>query len=138
MHDILLMFHFIGLMLGAGGGMGSMIAMRRALTLPPEQAGIIRGLGPHYSGMSVLGLAMMWASGVVMVVTQVGVPNLPALFWVKMIFVGTLTLAAILMHLAYGQIRRGDMTAAKRMPILGPIAGASSMLAVVFAVFAFH
>lgn len=138
MHDILLLIHLVGLMLGAGGGFGSMIAMRRALAAPPGQAGVLRGLGPHYANMSALGLAAMWGSGVIMAVTEIGIPNLPTLFWVKMIFVSTLTLAAILMHMTYGQIRRGDMAAAKRLPVLGPMAGISSLLAVAFAVFAFH
>lgn len=138
MHDVLLLIHLVGLMLGAGGGFGSMIAMRRALASPPDHANVLRGLGPHYAALSVLGLVAMWLSGAVLAVTEIGIPNLPALFWVKMIFVSTLTLAAIATQMTYARIKRGDMSVAKRLPLLGPVAGASSLLAVTFAVFAFH
>lgn len=138
MNDVLLLIHLVGLMLGAGGGFGSMIAMRRALALPAEQAGVLRGLGPHYANLSALGLAAMWVSGVVLAVTKIGIPALPALFWVKMIFVTALTLTTIVVQMTYAQIRRGDLTAGQRLRVLGPIAGLSSLLAVTFAVFAFH
>ena len=40
--------------------------------------------------------------------------------------------------LQLAQVKAGDAKAAARVPALGPVAGISSMLAVIFAVFAFH
>jgi len=57
---------------------------------------------------------------------------------VKFVFVLSLTAAAITVELTYGQIKSGKVEAAKRLPVLGPIAGISSLLAVTFAVLAFH
>jgi hypothetical protein len=63
---------------------------------------------------------------------------MPQMFWVKLVFVTTLTLAAIAIELTHGQVKRGDVKAAARLPVLGPVAGLSSILAVIFAVLAFH
>ena len=137
--DILLALHFLGLMMGAGGGFGSMIAMGAAAKLSPEQAAPIRALGPKLARFSSIGLGLMLVTGISMVwMKYVTAAALPAMFWVKMIFVTTLTLAAIIMEVSYAQAKRGDEAAAKRLPLFGPVAGASSLLAVLFAVLAFH
>jgi len=137
--DIVLFLHLLGLMMGAGGGFGSMIVMRGALKMPPEQAGSVRGLGPALGRFSTIGLILMLITGPALVSMKYGgFGGLPPLFWVKMIFVVSLTLAAITLELTYASVKRGNMEAAKRLPALGPWAGLSSLLAVLFAVLAFH
>jgi hypothetical protein len=137
--DILLCLHLLGLMMGAGGGFGSMIVMRGALKMPPEQAGPARGLGPALGRFSTIGLILMLITGPALVSMKYGgFGGLPSLFWVKMIFVVSLTLAAITLELTYASVKRGNMEAVKRLPALGPWAGLSSLLAVLFAVLAFH
>lgn len=137
--DILLAFHLIGLMMGAGGGFGSMIAMREAKARPPEQQAVLRSLGPAMGGFSAAGLVLMWLTGVALVFVKFhSVAALPALFWLKAVFITTLTLAAVAVQVTYAQIKTGNVAAAARLPILGPIAGASSLLAVIAAVLAFH
>jgi hypothetical protein len=39
--------------------------------------------------------------------------------------------------MTYAEVRRGNLAAAARLPKLGPVAGASSLLAVLLAVFTF-
>jgi hypothetical protein len=137
--DILLALHIIGLMMGAGGGFGSMIAARAALKMPPEQAGAVRSLGPQLGRFSTIGLVLMWLTGVSLVFLKYdGFASLPQMFWVKAIFITTLTLAAITLELTYAQVKAGNAAAAARLPLLGPIAGGSSLLAVLFAALAFH
>ena len=138
MHDTVLIAHLIGLMMGAGGGFGATIAARTGAKLPPEQAGPLRALGPKLARLSSTGLALMWATGLTLAATQGGFAGMPALFWVKIAFVLTLTLAAIATEVTYCEIKSGKVEAAARLAILGPIAGASSMLAVVFAILTFH
>jgi len=48
-----------------------------------------------------------------------------------------LTALVGLIHLTYADIRKGNTAAATRLPKLGPLAGLSSLLAVLFAVYAF-
>lgn len=140
MIDALLIFHFIGLMLGAGGGMGSAVAMGAANALPPEQAAPIRGIGPALVRMSLAGLVLMVGTGVALVVVKYSADwgAMPTMFHVKLLFVLTLTIAAVAMEMVYARVKKGDEKAAGLLPKLGPVAGVSSLLAVVFAVLAFH
>lgn len=137
--DIILFFHLAGLMMGAGGGMGSMIVMRRAQAMPPEQAGPLRSVGPALARFSLIGLVLMWVTGLTLIfVKYPGFAGLPEFFWIKIIFVLSLTLAAVVIEMTYADIKRGNVAAAARLPRLGPVAGLSSLLAVLFAVLAFH
>ncbi|MBL8542408.1 MAG: hypothetical protein JNJ63_01230 [Hyphomonadaceae bacterium] len=139
MIDVLLALHLIGLMMGAGGGFGSMITMQEAAKRPPEQAGVMKSLGPVMARFSATGLALMWLTGLSLVFVKFGgFSDLPPLFWAKMAFVTALTVCSILAHITYGQVKAGNVAAAKRLPVLGPLSGASSLVAVVFAVLSFH
>ena len=42
-----------------------------------------------------------------------------------------------LIHMTYAEIRKGNVAVAARLPKLGPMAGISALLAVLFAVLAF-
>ena len=86
-----------------------------------------------------MGLILMWITGLALVFMKYGsFSGLPQLFWVKIVFVLSLTAAAFTLELTYAAVKRGNMEAAKRLPALGPWAGLSSLLAVLFAVLAFH
>ena len=138
MNQVLLFLHFFGLMLGATGGYGSALIMRQARTAGPEAAGTLRGLGPMLANVAATGVAVMWVTGVILVWTRWGGPgNLPKLFWLKFAFVLALTAITVVIHMTYAEVRRGNVTAAARLPKLGPMAGASALLAVLTAVFTF-
>jgi hypothetical protein len=137
--DVLLILHFAGLMMGAGGGLGSTIVMRHALSLPAEQGNVVRGAGPGLARLSSAGLVLMLLTGGAMVQFKYdGFSAMPTMFWVKLVFVATLTLAVILIEVAYAQVKKGNVAAAANLPRLGPLAGISALLAVVFAALAFH
>ena len=89
------------------------------------------------ANVSATGLALMWLSGLVMVWSRWGGPgNLPGLFWFKFLFVLSLTAAAVMIHMTYRAPwrRRGGGHAVTEA---GPVAGVSSLLAVLLAVYAF-
>jgi hypothetical protein len=139
MNAALLFLHFFGLMLGAAGGFASAIVMRRALTLPADEAKVLRGLGPILANVSGIGLALLWATGLILVWSKWdGFGSLPQMFWVKAIFILSLTVVVGLIHMTYGEIRKGNPAAAAKLPKLGPMAGVSASLAVLFAVVAFN
>ena len=138
MNEALLFLHFVGLMLGAAGGFASAVIMRRALALPADEAKVVRGLGPLLANVSAIGLALLWVSGLLLVwMKWDGFASLPQLFWVKAIFILSLTLVIGLIHMTYGEIRKGNLAVAARLPKLGQLTGLSSLLAVLFAVLAF-
>ena len=138
MNGFILFLHFVGLMLGAAGGLSSSIIMRRALTMGPEQAQTIRSLGPLLANVAHIGVAVLWITGLILVWSKWNGPgSLPTLFWVKFVFVLTLTAASIFIHMTYAEIRKGNVAVASRLPKIGPVAGISALLAVLFATFAF-
>jgi hypothetical protein len=138
MNDTILFLHFVGLMLGAAGGFASAVIMRRALTLPADEARVVRGLGPILANVSGIGLALLWVTGFILVWSKwEGFGSLPQMFWVKAIFILTLTAVTILIHMTYAEIRKGNVALAARLPKLGPMAGISALLAVLFAAYAF-
>jgi hypothetical protein len=84
------------------------------------------------------GLPLTWLSGLVLVWSRWGGPvGLAGLFRAKLVFVLSLTAAAVAIHLTCAAIRRGETAAAARLPKLAPGAGVSSLLAVLQAVYAF-
>ena len=72
MNEALLFLHLVGLMLGAAGGFASAVIMRRALVLPADEAKVVRGLGPILANVSLTGLVVMWATGLILVWSKWG------------------------------------------------------------------
>ena len=138
MNNFILFLHLFGLMLGAAGGLGSGVLMRRALAMPADEAKVVRGLGPLLANVAHIGVALLWVTGLILVWSKWdGFANLPQLFWVKAIFILSLTAVAIFVHLTYAEIRKGNVAVASRLPKLGPMGGVSAILAVLFAVYTF-
>lgn len=138
MNDFILFLHFFGLMLGAAGGLGSGVLMRRALAMPADEAKVVRGLGPLLANVAHIGVALLWVTGLILVWSKWdGFANLPQLFWVKAIFILSLTAVAVFVHITYAEIRKGNVAVASRLPKLGPMGGVSAILAVLFAVYTF-
>ena len=139
MNEAILFLHFVGLMLGAAGGFASAVIMRRALAMPADEAKVVKGLGPILAKVSATGVAVLWGTGLIMVWSKWdGFASLPQLFWVKAVFILSLTAVAVLIHVTYAEIRKGNVAVAARLPKLGPMAGISALLAVLFAVLAFN
>ena len=139
MNEALLFLHFFGLMLGAAGGFASAVLMRRALVLPADEAKVVRGLGPILANVSGIGLALLWFTGLILVWSKWdGFGSLPQMFWVKAIFILSLTVMTGLIHMTYAEIRKGNPAAAAKLPKFGPMAGISALFAVLFAVVAFN
>jgi hypothetical protein len=139
MNQFMVFLHFVGLMLGAAGGFASSLIMRRAASMPDADAKSVRSLGPMLANVSATGVAVLWITGLILVWSKWdGFFNLPALFWIKFIFVLAVTLASVLIHATYSRIKRGNGQVAAWLPRLGPLAGVSALLATLFAVYAFR
>ncbi|CAN5130367.1 hypothetical protein BH10PSE9_BH10PSE9_10090 [soil metagenome] len=138
MYAILLFLHFVGLMIGAAGGLGGAILGRRALSMPPEQAQTVRSLGPFLANVAAVGVVVLWLSGLALVWMRGGFGDLPSLFWVKFAFVIAVTVLVGLVHMTYAELRRTKNPAvAGRLAILGPLTGLANLIVVLTACFAF-
>ena len=113
--------------------------MRKALGMPADEAKVVRSLGPLLANVASIGIALLWITGLILVWSKWdGFGSLPQLFWVKAIFIVTLTVVHILVLMTYGEIRKGNKAVATRLPKLGPMGGVSALLAVLFAALAFN
>ena len=120
--------HFVGLMLGAAGGFASAVIMRRALVLPADEAKVVRGLGPILANVSLTGLVVMWATGLILVWSKWGgIGSLPDMFWVKAIFILSLTIVTGLIHMTYAEIRKGNVAAGRAASQVGADGGRISL-----------
>jgi hypothetical protein len=138
--DILLFLHFVGLILGAGGGLGSTIVMRHSYSLPEDQASVVRGTGPELATVALAGVVLLLVTGVGLLAMKYNfaLDAMSWAFWVKLAFVTTLTFASIMIHAAYRKMKAGDASGFARAARFGPVAGISAMLATLFAVLTFH
>jgi hypothetical protein len=138
--DILLFLHFVGLILGAGGGLGSTIVQRYGYSLPQDQQSIIRGAGPSMASIALAGTVLLLFTGLALLVMKYNfaLEAMPWTFWVKVLFAASLTFAGIMVHIAYGKVKKGDASAAAGAARFGPVAGMSAMAATLFAVLTFH
>ena len=139
MNQFLLFLHFIGLVLAAGPGTAQSLIASRADKAPPEEAKVLRSLGPMLANVSTIGLVILWITGPIMAWSVYGgFANLPGAFWIKFVFVVLLTLNVIYTQMTFAEVRRGNVAAAQRFRWLGPLAGVSMLLIVLFAVIAFQ
>jgi hypothetical protein len=138
--DFVLFLHFVGLMMGSAGGLGSAIVMRRAQALPADQAPTLRALGPIFANVTAIGLALLWITGLSLVFGEWGgFENLPGLFWWKFALVLVVTALTIVAHLIYAQIKRTRNPAlGARLAVIGPASGISVLLIVLIAAYAFQ
>ena len=137
MTDILLIFHFLGLMLGVTGGLGGTVVLAIATPAQKAKGGPIRGIGPALTHLSMTGLVLMWPSGIGLMVAKDFSGAMGAMFWMKMGFAVAVTFATASTLMVYQQARRAPKVA-KLLLSLGPLATLCYVLTIVFAVLAFH
>lgn len=139
LNDVLLIAHFLGLAMGFAGGFGNMIMGGLMAKATPADAGVLARFPPAISRIGDIGLVLLWVTGVILVFTKWGgIGFLPVMFWVKMIAVVALTGLAGYMHMLKAKAKAGDGAARAMIPKVGPFAMISALLAIVFAVLAFH
>jgi uncharacterized membrane protein SirB2 len=137
MTDILLIFHFLGMMLGVTGGLGGTVVLAIATPAQKAKGGPIRGIGPALTHLSMTGLVLMWPSGIGLMVAKDFSSAMGAMFWMKMGFAVAVTFATASTLMVYQRARK-EPKVAQLLLSLGPLATLCYVLTIVFAVLAFH
>lgn len=137
MTDILLIFHFLGMMLGVTGGLGGTVVLAIATPAQKAKGGPIRGIGPALTHLSMTGLVLMWPSGIGLMVAKDFSGAMGAMFWMKMGFAVAVTFATASTLMVYQRARK-EPKVAQLLLSLGPLATLCYVLTIVFAVLAFH
>jgi uncharacterized membrane protein len=139
LNKVLLMLHFIGLAMGLAVPFANIaLATLMAKAAPNEK--MVLGRFPFaMSKVGKIGLTLLWVTGVTMVFTRWrGFGNLPPMFHAKLTAVILLTITIGIISMLEMKAKKGDTTAIARIQVVGKIAMALGILAVVFAVLTFN
>lgn len=138
LNQFLLFLHLVGLTLGMASGWGNMVMGKLIEDAQPAERPVLARFPPAIAKVGGVGLLLLWATGLILVFTKWnGFGGLPWQFHVKLTGVVLLTAAIGIIHAHMAKARRGDMAAAKRLPVLGMVATLLSLSVVLFAVLAF-
>lgn len=139
MDNFLVIVHLVGLGMGMSVGFANMVMAGVIAKAAPAEKGVLGRFPPAMSKIGVVGLALMWISGIAIVMTRYGTFQvLPQTFIYKLIAVVLLTLSVIYIELLFARVKKGDMAALATIQFVGRFTGIFSLAAVIFAVITFN
>jgi hypothetical protein len=134
----LMVLHFLGLAMGLSTGFANMVMAGLISKAAPAEKAVLGRFPPAMSKIGVVGLTLLWISGIAIVLTRYGTfAVLPRPFIVKLSAVILLTLAVIYIHVLMPRAQRGDADAMARIQTLGKLTGPLAIIAIIFAVITF-
>ncbi|MDZ5698864.1 hypothetical protein [Chelativorans sp. M5D2P16] len=136
MFALMKILHFFGLMLGAGGGMGSMMVAIQAKRADGPPAPVLMTLRKHFAMAALIGVLLLWATGLWMWLTGYAGAMLGPAFALKLLTATAILAILIVVRLAMARTKPGTPPPAFIQRV-GPLAGLLSYIAVVLAVIAF-
>jgi uncharacterized membrane protein len=136
--NTLVILHFLGLTMGLSTGFSNMVmAGLIAKAAPTEKPALLR-FAPAMSRVGVVGLALLWVTGIAIVLTRYGsFAILPRPFLVKLAAVVVLTMFVAYIQVLMPRAQRGDEAARSRIEMLGKMTGPLAVIAIIFAVITF-
>ena len=138
-NKILLMLHFIGLALGFSVSISIGVMMGIIARAAPGDRPVLARFPPVMSQVGRVGLVLLWLTGITMLYTRWnGFDGMPWQFHVKITAVVLLTITVLYIGKIEGQVGRGDMAAAAKLPSVGKMASLFAMTALIFAVLTFN
>ena len=130
--------HFLGLALGMSSGFANMVMAGLIRKAAPQEKAVLARFPPAMSKLGIVGLAMLWGSGLAIVWTRYGTFEvLPRIFLVKLAAVVLLTAIVIYIHFLQQRVQKGDTSAMARIQLMGKLTGPLAVIAVIFAVITF-
>jgi hypothetical protein len=134
-NDILLMLHFISLAAGFVSMFGNIAV--GPLNASPDAVGVLRGVRAGFLRVGSWGIAGLWITGLLLLWLKYGF-RAPPLFWAKLVAVLILSGIVGYVNMLAAKARGGDAEAGQQIGRIGPLAGIFGLLALIFAVLAFH
>jgi hypothetical protein len=136
--QFLMVVHFLGLAMGLSTGFANMVMAGLITKAAPNERAVLSRFPPAMSRIGVVGLAMLWGSGLAIVFTRYGTFSiLPRPFIVKLAAVVILTLIVAYINILMPKAQRGDAAAQARIKTLGMLTGPLAIVAIIFAVITF-
>jgi hypothetical protein len=138
LNQSMLFLHLVGLTLGMASGWGNLVMGKLIADAQPGERPVLARFPPAIAKVGGVGLLLLWVTGFLLVFWKWnGFGGLPWQFHAKFTGVVLLTATIGVIHAHMAKARRGDMAAAKRLPVLGMTATLLSLTVVLFAVLAF-
>jgi hypothetical protein len=134
----LIAVHFIGLALGFSTGFANVVMAGLIRKAAPQERAVLRRFAPAMAPLGVIGLVLLWASGLTIIYTRYGTfAILPQTFLIKIAAVVLLTIAVIYMQVLQRRVQSGDVAALARIETVGRATGPLAVIALIFAVITF-
>ena len=136
--QFLVIVHFVGLTMGLSTGFANMVMAGLIAKAAPGERPVLGRFPPAMSRVGVVGLTLLWISGLSIVWTRYGTFSiLPRPFIVKIAAVVLLTLTVAYIQILVPKAQRGEAAAMARIQTLGRITGPLALVAIIFAVITF-
>lgn len=133
-----MVLHFLGLAMGLSTGFANMVMAGLIRKAAPAEQAVLSRFPPAMSRIGVIGLALLWISGLLIVWTRYGsFAVIPRPFIVKIAAVVLLTIAVAYIHVLMPRAQRGDHAAMARIQLLGKLTAPLAIIAIIFAVITF-
>jgi hypothetical protein len=134
----LMVLHFLGLAMGLSTGFANMVMAGLVANAAPNEKPILGRFPPAMAKIGVIGLALLWGSGIAIVMTRYGsFAILPRPFIVKIGAVVLLTLGVAYIHMLMPRAQKGDAAAMARIQLVGRLTAPLAIIAIIFAVITF-
>ncbi len=136
--NVLVVIHFIGLSLGMSVGFANVVMAGLIAKSPPQEKGVLGRFPPAMARLGLIGLALLWGSGIAIVLTRYGsFATLPRTFIVKLVAVVLLTITVLYIQVLQRRADQGDTAAMGQIQTLGRATGPMALVAIIFAVITF-
>lgn len=138
MFETLLVLHFIGFIMGFGGGIGNAVSDAKLSGLPPENAKTVGAFYMTMGKISTIGLILLWITGLWMVNNSYGTAIFSdPVFAIKIAAVVGMTILSIMINLAVARARKAGGAPPERIKTLGKYISILGLTALILAVVKF-
>jgi uncharacterized membrane protein len=136
--QFLVTVHLLGMALGLSTGFANMVMAGLIAKAAPNEKSVLARFPPAMGRLGVIGLVMLWASGISIVRLRYGgFSILPQTFLIKLAAVVLLTLVVLYIQVLQRRVDTGDTAAMARIQTLGKLTGPLALIAIIFAVITF-
>lgn len=134
---VLKFLHFVGLMLGAAAGFGSMAVMMQARKTGGPPPPPLMALRPIFGKLGLTGIALLWITGLALWGLRYGFADLGAAYALKLVTATVLLGMILAMSQVTARMAKGGTPPPAWLPKLGMATSPLTFLAVILAVWVF-
>ncbi|MCB1517250.1 MAG: hypothetical protein KDJ19_06495 [Hyphomicrobiaceae bacterium] len=137
--NLVLALHLFSLAMGTGSGIANSAIGPLYGPSSAEQRNVLFKLAAVLGRNGQIAIGLLWITGIALIFMKgYNLMEMPVMFWIKILFVIILSGASGMASAAARRFANGDMAASTRAAMFGMVAGVSSVVVILCAVFAFE